>query len=271
MHAERIRLVIVDTGGTIVDGPVDLRHIYPDDDGRGVKAPVIPFYEALKKHGMTTDWATIRKPMGLFKRDHLKELLSAPDINEQFKKQHGRGWTEEDVDKIFADFNEILEDVIVRPELTVPIPGAKEAIDEWRAAGILTGNTTGYTATTAPKLNAYLEEHYGLYTDYPTWPEQVKAGRPYPWMIFKIMSDANIYPPAAVVKIGDTKLDIAEGINAGVWTIGVYMTGNNTYEELLEAGADFVVPSIAQCPGIIYNQIEPRLHRGDLPGQTRAK
>ena len=267
-YTERIKLVIVDTGGTICDGPADLKHIYPDDDGLGVKSPVIPFDEALRKHGITTNWATIRKPMGLFKRDHLKVLLSDPSINEQFKKLHDRDWTEEDVDKIFADFSVILDDVIVRPELAVPIAGAKEAIDEWRAAGVLTGNTTGYTASAAQKLNAYLKEHYELYTDYPTWPERVKAGRPYPWMIFKIMSDANVYPPAAVVKIGDTKFDVAEGINAGAWTIGTYTTGNNTYDELLEAGADFVVPSIAQCPGIIYNQIEPRLHREELPGQT---
>lgn len=82
------------------------------------------------------------------------------------------------------------------------------------------------------------------------------------------MSDANVYPPAAVVKIGDTKLDMAEGVNAGTWTIGTYMSGNNTYEELLEADADFLVPSVAQCPAIIYSQIQPRLQRGELPGQT---
>ena len=121
-YTERIKLVIVDTGGTICDGPADLRHIYPGDDGLGVKSPVIPFEEALRKHGMTADWATIRKPMGLFKRDHLKALLSDPIINEQFKKLHGRDWTEKDVDKIFADFSALLDDIIVRPELAVPIP-----------------------------------------------------------------------------------------------------------------------------------------------------
>lgn len=267
-YTGRIKLVIVDTAGTICDGPADLRHIYPSDDGLGAKSATIAFDETLRKHGLTADWATIRKPKGLFKRDHLKALLADSSINEQFKKLYDRDWTEEDVDKIFADFAVILDDVITKPELAEPIPGTKEAIDEWRAAGVLIGSTTGYTAAAAQKINAYLKQQYGLYADYPTWPEQVRAGRPYPWMIFKIMSEANVYPPAAVVKIGDTKFDMVEGVNAGVWTIGTYMTGNNTYEELLEAGADFVVPSIAQCPGTIYNQIEPRLHRGELPGQT---
>ena len=147
-YTGKIKLVIVDMGGTLCDGPADLRHIYPGDDGLGVKSPVIPFDEALRKHGMTADWATIRKPMGLFKRDHLKALLSEPGINKQFKELYGRDWTEEDVDKIFADFTTILDDVIVRPELAMPIPGAKEAIDEWRATGVLIA--VSYTHLTLP-------------------------------------------------------------------------------------------------------------------------
>jgi len=34
------------------------------------------------------------------------------------------------------------------------------------------------------------------------------------------------YPMAAMVKIGDTVADIEEGLNAGMWTIGLIMSGN---------------------------------------------
>jgi len=35
-----------------------------------------------------------------------------------------------------------------------------------------------------------------------------------------------IYPMEAFVKVGDTLPDIEEGLNAGMWTIGLAETGN---------------------------------------------
>jgi len=34
------------------------------------------------------------------------------------------------------------------------------------------------------------------------------------------------WPAKACVKVGDTPVDIAEGLNAGMWTIGIALTGN---------------------------------------------
>jgi hypothetical protein len=36
-----IKLVIMDIASTVCDGPQDLRHLYPNDDGLAVKRPVI--------------------------------------------------------------------------------------------------------------------------------------------------------------------------------------------------------------------------------------
>lgn len=76
-----------------------------------------------------------------------------------------------------------------------------------------------------------------------------------------------------MVKIGDTVSDIQEGLNAGMWTIGVTRTGNelglteeqvnaldpaelekrlSVIEDRLRlAGAHFVAGSIGDCPPII--------------------
>ena len=35
------KLVLMDIAGTICDGPQNLRHLYPNDDGLAVKGPVI--------------------------------------------------------------------------------------------------------------------------------------------------------------------------------------------------------------------------------------
>lgn len=81
------------------------------------------------------------------------------------------------------------------------------------------------------------------------------------------------YPPSAVVKVGDTVVDIQEGKNAGAWSIGI-LTGSNLLgltqaeyeamapdeleqrkqaaaERYLEAGADLVIDSIRELPDAV--------------------
>ncbi|MFP6768115.1 MAG: HAD hydrolase-like protein, partial [Planctomycetaceae bacterium] len=52
------------------------------------------------------------------------------------------------------------------------------------------------------------------------------GGRPAPWMIFRNMEQLEIFPPTAVLKIGDTRPDILAGLNAGVRTLGISETGS---------------------------------------------
>src|SRR5580700_1298363 len=110
--------------------------------------------------------------------------------------------------------------------------------------------------------------------------------RPAPWMIFRLMEETGIYPPAAVVKIGDTIPDIEEGRNAGAWAVGVTHTGSTVgcpaaefaalpaqerfdriaaaSRALLAAGAHDVIPSAAEAPALV-DRLNDRLARGDRP------
>jgi phosphonoacetaldehyde hydrolase len=112
------------------------------------------------------------------------------------------------------------------------------------------------------------------------------AGRPYPWMCFQNAIQLQIYPMEAMVKIGDTISDIEEGLNAGMWTIGLTKSGNslglsldetdrldpeilkNRLSEIetamREAGAHYVVEGIWACLPII-SDINKRLYRGKQP------
>ncbi|NLZ06152.1 MAG: hypothetical protein GXY19_13360 [Phycisphaerae bacterium] len=40
-------------------------------------------------------------------------------------------------------------------------------------------------------------------------------------MVFRLMETLGVCRLAAVVKVGDTIADVEEGLNAGVWTVGV--------------------------------------------------
>jgi phosphonoacetaldehyde hydrolase len=114
----------------------------------------------------------------------------------------------------------------------------------------------------------------------------VPAGRPFPWMCFQNAMNLGVFPLESMVKIGDTESDIQEGLNAGMWTIGLTRTGNElglTEEEvesadpkhlrqklaqiasrLTAAGAHFVAEDISACPPLI-EKINDRLAHGDCP------
>ena len=97
-------------------------------------------------------------------------------------------------------------------------------------------------------------------------------GRPAPFMVFDCMLQAyeitkKEIPVEAVVKIDDTAPGMKCGNNAGVWTIGLYASGSNNYDQLAAAKPDFLVPDVSYVPEIIFGQIEPRLRRGEKPGQ----
>src|SRR5580693_2652174 len=95
-----------------------------------------------------------------------------------------------------------------------------------------------------------------------------------------------VSPLWAMVKIGDTPSDIEEGLNAGMWTIGITRTGNEaglTEEEwnsaavqekaaviararkrLLDAGAHDLVESAGECLDTI-DEIAGRISSGEKP------
>lgn len=265
-YTGKIKLAVLDTAGTFCDGPQDLRQRWPEDDLRGCKAPVVPFYEVLRNHNIIVDWATIRKPMGNFKPTHLRMLLELPEVEEQFVREFGHKYTEEDFQLLLSEFRPLMTKYIVDDDLSKPIDGAPEVIRKLREAGILVGCDTGYYAEDSAKLNKKLEEKYGMHFDVTTNSEIV-PGRPTPFMVYDCMLKTNTVNIESVVKIDDTAAGMICGNNAGCWTIGLYASGSNDYDKLAASKPDFLVPSVEYVPEIIFGQIEPRLRRGERPGQ----
>lgn len=90
----------------------------------------------------------------------------------------------------------------------------------------------------------------------------------------------------SIVKIGDTLPDIWEGLNAGMWTIGLAKTGNEmglteqeidelepetrrrrlkrASDRLAQAGAHYVVDGISDLEPVL-DEIQARLSRAEKP------
>jgi len=175
--------------------------------------------------------------------------------------------------------------ITVLQEYAKPIPGLLNVIGQLRAQGIKIGSTTGYIRAMMNVL-APEAKKYGYEPDCIVCPNEVPAGRPYPWMCYQNAIQLGVYPMHAIVKVGDTLPDIEEGLNAGMWTVGLSLTGNllglkeeevealppNEKENarrrieasLYEAGAHYVIEGIWDLHGIIED-INSRLAKGERP------
>jgi phosphonoacetaldehyde hydrolase len=269
MPVDSIGLVVFDWAGTTVDF--------------GSCAPVAPFVRAFAKHGIVMSSAEARGPMGVHKRDHIRMLFGLPAVAACWKSAHGRDWTDADVDAVYGSFVPLQLEVI--PAHAEPIAGVPAAAAELRRRGIKLGGTTGYFRAAADRLAAAARKR-DYAPDVSLCPDDVPAGRPAPWMIFRIMEATGVCPPAAVVKIGDTVPDVEEARNAGVWAVGVTHTGSATgcnaeefaalpereraergaaaAKALLAAGAHEVIASAADAPALV-DKLNDRLRRGERP------
>ena len=264
-----VKAVILDWAGTSVD--------------YGCCAPAEVFIKVFANHGVTLSTAQARAPMGLMKRDHIRQITQMAPVAEQWQSVLGRPPSEADVAQMYAEF--IPLQLAILAGYADPIPGAVEFVNELHERGIKVGSTTGYNREMMLLLAAeaarrgYAPDEWVCATDVP-------AGRPYPWMMYANAVKLEAYPPESVVKIGDTLPDIEEGLNAGAWTVGVALTGNeiglteaqvealprgelaprleHVRQRLANAGAHAVVDGVWDCLEVIEDFGE-ELRRGEKP------
>jgi phosphonoacetaldehyde hydrolase len=264
-----LKAVLLDWAGTTMD--------------YGCMAPAVVFMEVYRRKGVNITIDQAREPMGAHKRVHIQQIAKIPAVAEQWKEIHRKPIAEEDIDALFADFIPLQLDCLA--DYADLIPGTLEAMADFRKRGLKVGSTTGYTHEMMVLLQDEAKKR-GYVPDSTVCATDVPAGRPHPWMCLKNAFDLGIYPMEAFVKVGDTLPDIAEGLNAGMWTIGLAKTGNElgymekdlatldpavydyrikrAYTRMAQAGAHYVVDGIDEVPPLL-DEINERLKRGERP------
>ena len=265
----KLKGVILDWAGTTVD--------------YGCMAPAAVFVEVFERQGVPITMEEAREPMGLHKKDHIRIVSKLSSVSKRWQEKHGKPCSEADVETMFDDF--IPRQLACIAKHADIIPGTLDTVKSFRKRGLKIGSSTGYNRE---MMNILMPEARagGYEADCVVCASEVPQGRPSPWMVFENAKQLGIYPMEAIVKIGDTVSDFAEGLNAGNWTIGVAVAGNEmglpeneiakleagerksriarAYERLLTAGAHFVVDSIADVEPCL-DEIERRLASGERP------
>jgi beta-phosphoglucomutase-like phosphatase (HAD superfamily) len=174
---------------------------------------------------------------------------------------------------MYAETEPLMVEMIARH--AEPVPGLLETAAAFRDMGLSIGSTTGYTRPMMEVLMPLARER-GYAPDFMACPTDAPAGRPYPFMCWQNAVALKAYPLEAVVKIGDTVSDVHEGLNAGMWTVGLTESGNEmgvseselaamdpvkrrerreiAENRLVTAGAHFLAAGIGDCPAIIEDQ-----------------
>jgi len=102
-----------------------------------------------------------------------------------------------------------------------PVAGAVQAFQWLREHGIRVALNTGFDRETTAVLLTALGWLDGI-ADAIVCGDDVKAGRPAPFLIFHAMEATGVSSVHKVAAVGDTTLDLQAGYHAGVrWNIGV--------------------------------------------------
>jgi phosphoglycolate phosphatase len=214
-RGKRLKLVVFDMAGTTVDDRID-----------GVPLVLRSYDDAFRSRGVEIPMVVLNEQRGRDKWTVIREL-------------GGEG-----AEEIYSHFNAAL---LANADRVREVRGASEAFHFLRRHGVKVALNTGFPREVVKGIIEHLAwEREGLIDSWMC-SEDVGRSRPDPAMIHALMSSLGVGDPSTVMKVDDTAIGIEEGLNAGVFTIGV-LTGTQTRERLLQAGPHAIVESVRLLP-----------------------
>lgn len=187
----------------------------------------------------------IQRWMGRDKRETLRGLI---------EESTGTAPDPDTVETLYAQFRSLLQASYTTNPPT-PIPGAPDAIAALRASGVKVALTTGFPRDIAEPLLKRLGWTIGSdgasTIDAAVCADDVAAGRPAPYMIFRAMEATGVHDVARVAVAGDTVVDLRAGTNAGARVVAGVATGRLTHADLAGEPHTHLVASVADLPAII--------------------
>lgn len=264
-----LKAIVLDWAGTTID--------------YGSTAPAVVFVQVFARKGVPITVDEARGPMGMYKKVHIRKITELERVRQQWQQVHGRAPNETDVEEMFQEFVPLQMNVLA--EYADLIPGTLDAVKDFRARGLKVGSTTGYSREMMDLVEPEAAKR-GYAPEATVCATEVPEGRPAPYMCWQNLLKLQVYPPEATVKVDDTTPGIDEGLNAGMWTIGLAKTGNEiglmaaeitklepaelkakldrAYAKLSQAGAHYVVDGIWDVPAVL-DEIGARVRRGERP------
>lgn len=218
-----IQLVVFDIAGTTVR-----------DTGHVARA----FTNAFREFDIEAPADKVNQVMGFRKIDAIRLLLPGEN-NEAL------------IDQIHEAFTRNMLASYENDAALSPLPQAEETFKQLKQWGIKIALNTGFTRPVANAILQRLQWNVPETVDMVLCSDEVPEGRPQPDMIKAIMQQMEVTDSKAVAKVGDTKVDVEEGRNAGCGLVVSVTTGAYTRSELELYKPDRIIDSLAELPGLL--------------------
>jgi phosphonatase-like hydrolase len=228
--SQKIEMVVFDMAGTTVRDDNEVENC---------------FREAIEHSGLSATHEQINSMMGWSKRQVFETLwkMQLPKVSEEEINSR--------TDHSYAVFKNILEKHYRNGQVN-PAQGCLEIFGFLRERNIKIALTTGFYRKVADIILHRLGWNGDLNIDHAgngiinasVTSDQVKAGRPAPFMVFRAMELCCVTDVRKIVKIGDTPSDLSEGKNAGCkFTIGI-TNGSHSRSQLEKHEHDGLVSDL---------------------------
>ncbi|HEX6370669.1 MAG TPA: phosphonatase-like hydrolase [Longimicrobium sp.] len=215
-----VELVVMDMAGTTVH------------DGGEVPAA---FRSALAAHGVGVTDDELAGVRGASKREVIRTLMTRhqPDALPSL------------VEEVYDEFRAALAERYAAGVRAVE--GAEDVFDWLRRRDVRVALNTGFDRTITGLLLDALGWREGV-VDAVVCGDEVRQGRPAPYLIFRAMEATGAASVHRVMNVGDTELDLRAGWNAGVGcNVGV-TSGAHPRERLARAPHTHLIESVASLP-----------------------
>ena len=202
------------------------------------------FKKAFAERGLIVDDSGINKVRGYKKRDAIQLIID--------KYMPGYENCDKLADRIHEDFTRHAVAFYETCEWLSPMPFAENIFLELQSNKIKVALNTGFTRAVTTPILKRLGWDTAPFIDAVICSDEVPEGRPHPYMIQQLMHQLHVIHHEKVAKVGDTKVDIEEGKNAGCGIVIAVTTGAYTKEQLIRYQPDHIIDSLQFLPSLIW-------------------
>jgi phosphonatase-like hydrolase len=119
-----------------------------------------------------------------------------------------------------------------------------------RVMGIKVAADTGFSARVAKSVLHRLGWDKPGVLDAWISADQVRMGRPAPYMIYRLMEQLEVTDVSRVIKVGDTAVDIQMGKAARCGLTVAVLSGSHTAEQLRSHQPDAIIADVSHILGL---------------------
>lgn len=202
------------------------------------------FIKGMESQGFEAGHDEVNVLMGLHKPQAIRIMLE--------RRMDAADITEELVMKIHDVFEQNLVDFYTNDPSVREIEGASQVFETLQEKGIKVALDTGFGRVITDTIIKRLGWDKGL-INASAASDEVEKGRPHPFMIQKIMAEVGVDNVAEIAKVGDTPVDLEEGINTGCSLVIGVTSGAYGEEELKKYEHTAIVPSIKEAAELILS------------------